>query len=314
MADKRATREALGETLIELAEEGRDDIVVLDADLAKATTTVKFAARFPDRFFDVGIAEQNLIGTAAGLAVGGMTPFASSFAVFATGRAYDQVRNSVCYADLNVKIAATHAGVTVGPDGGSHQMLEDIALMRVLPNMTVLVPADFTSARACVRMAADIPGPVYLRLGRPAVPVLYEEGFEFAPGRAYVLRAGTDVTLAACGVMVARALEAAETLAVEGISAEVIDVMSLKPLDTVTILGSVRKTGSVVACEEHSIIGGLGAAVASLLATEHPAPLEQVGVRDVFGTSGDPEGLMQHFGLTGPHIAEAARRAISRTS
>jgi transketolase len=311
MAD-RATREALGATLIELVDEGRDDIVVLDADLAKATTTVKFRAAHLERFFDMGIAEQNMIGTAAGLAAGGKTPFASSFAVFATGRVYDQIRNSVCYANLGVKIAATHAGVTVGPDGGSHQMVEDIALMRVLPNMKVIVPADLTSAKAALRIAADTPGPVYVRLGRPAVPILYADDFEFELGRAYVLREGTDVTLAACGVMVARALQAADLLAAEGVSAEVIDVMSLKPLDGATILTSARKTGAVVTCEEHSIIGGLGSAVATLLATELPTPVELVGVRDVFGTSGEAEELMSHFGLTGPHIADAARRAVER--
>jgi transketolase len=313
MAD-RATREALGATLIELVDEGRDDIVVLDADLAKATTTVKFKAAHPERFFDFGIAEQNMIGTAAGLAAGGKTPFASSFAVFATGRAYDQVRNSVCYANLGVKIAATHAGVTVGPDGGSHQMVEDIALMRVLPNMQVLVPSDFTAACAAVRIAANTPGPFYVRLGRPAVPMLYEAGFEFALGRAYILREGSDVTLAACGVMVARALQAAELLAAEGISAEVIDVMSLKPLDDATILASARKTGAVVTCEEHSIIGGLGSAVATALALEVPTPMELVGVRDVFGTSGEADELLAYFGLTGADIADAARRTIVRAS
>ncbi|HEY5516718.1 MAG TPA: transketolase C-terminal domain-containing protein [Coriobacteriia bacterium] len=312
MAD-RATREALGATLIELVAEGRDDIVVLDADLAKATTTVKFAAAFPERFFDFGIAEQNMIATAAGLAAGGKTPFASSFAVFATGRAYDQVRNSVCYPNLGVKIAATHAGVTVGPDGGSHQMLEDIALMRVLPNMQVLVPADFTAACAAVRIAASTPGPVYVRLGRPAVPALYDAGFDFEMGRAYVLREGTDVTLAACGIMVARALQAAETLSAEGISAEVVDVMCLKPLDDGTIVASALKTGAVVTCEEHSIIGGLGAAVATLLSQTAPMPVELVGVDDVFGTSGEAEELMVHFGLTASHIADAARRAVART-
>ena len=313
MAD-RATREALGATLIELVDEGRDDIVVLDADLAKATTTVKFKAAHPERFFDFGIAEQNMIGTAAGLAAGGKTPFASSFAVFATGRAYDQVRNSVCYPNLGVKIAATHAGVTVGPDGGSHQMVEDIALMRVLPNMQVLVPSDFTAACAAVRIAANTPGPFYVRLGRPAVPTLYEAAFEFALGRAYVLREGSDVTLAACGVMVARALQAAELLAAEGISAEVIDVMSLKPLDDATILASARKTGAVVTCEEHSIIGGLGSAVATALALEAPTPMELVGVRDVFGTSGEADELLAYFGLTGADIADAARRTIARAS
>jgi len=312
MAD-RATREALGATLIELVAEGRDDIVVLDADLAKATTTVKFAAAFPESFFDFGIAEQNMIATAAGLAAGGKTPFASSFAVFATGRAYDQVRNSVCYPNLGVKIAATHAGVTVGPDGGSHQMLEDIALMRVLPNMQVLVPADFTAACAAVRIAANTPGPVYVRLGRPAVPALYDADFDFEMGRAYVLREGADVTLAACGIMVARALQAAETLSAEGISAEVVDVMCLKPLDDGTIVASALKTGAVVTCEEHSIIGGLGAAVATLLSQTAPMPVELVGVDDVFGTSGEAEELMVHFGLTASHIADAARRAVART-
>jgi len=311
MAD-RATREALGATLIELVAEGRDDIVVLDADLAKATTTVKFAAAFPEKFFDFGIAEQNMIGTAAGLAAGGKTPFASSFAVFATGRAYDQVRNSVCYPNLGVKIAATHAGVTVGPDGGSHQMLEDIALMRVLPNMQILVPADFAAACASVRLAASTPGPVYVRLGRPAVPALYDADFDFEMGRAYVLREGTDVTLAACGIMVARALKAADLLAEEGVSAEVVDVMCLKPLDDGTILESVRKTGAAVTCEEHSVIGGLGSAVATLLAVEHPVPMELVGVRDVFGTSGEAEELMTHFGLTASAIADAARDAVAR--
>jgi transketolase len=298
MSDMRATREALGETLVELA--------------AEATTTVKFKAAYPGRFFDVGVAEQNLIGTAAGLAAGGKTAFASTFAVFATGRAYDQVRNSVCYGNLNVKIAATHAGVTVGPDGGSHQMLEDIALMRVLPNMRVLVPADFASAKSAIRVAASTPGPFYIRLGRPAVPLLYDEGDGFELGRARVLREGSDVTLAACGLMVSRALEAAETLAGEGLSAEVIDVSTIKPLDTGTLLASAGKTGAVVTCEEHSVIGGLGSAVAEALGENAPCPLERVGVRDVFGTSGEPEELMLHFGLTAGHVADAARRVAGR--
>jgi transketolase len=309
---KRATRDALGETLLELAAEGRDDIVVLDADLAKATTTVRFKAAYPDRFFDVGIAEQNLIGTAAGLAAGGKTPFASSFAVFATGRAYDQVRNSVCYADLNVKIAATHAGVTVGPDGGSHQMLEDIALMRVLPNMRVLVPADYVTAKGAIRAAASSPGPFYIRLGRPAVSVLYDDDFAFEIGKAYPLRHGTEVTLLACGHMVERALAAADMLEIEGVSASVIDVPTIKPLDNKTILGAALNTGAVVTCEEHSIIGGLGSAVAELLGENAPMPLERVGVRDVFGTSGEADELMEHFGLTAEAIVKAAKRASER--
>jgi len=313
MAD-RATREALGATLIELVAEGRDDIVSLDADLAKATTTVKFKAAYPDRFFDMGIAEANMMGTAAGLAAGGRTPFASSFAVFAAGRAYDQIRNSICYANLGVKIAATHAGVTVGPDGGSHQMVEDIALMRVLPNMQVLVPADFRSACAAIRIASEAPGPFYVRLGRPAVPAIYSDDATFELGRSNVLRAGTDVTLVACGGMVSRALAAADALAAEGFSAEVIDAMSLKPFDAATLVTSAAKTGAVVSCEEHSVIGGLGSAVAVALAENVPCPLELVGVKDVFGTSGEPEPLMVHFSLTADDIAAAARRAIARAS
>jgi transketolase len=312
VSDKRATREALGETLIELAAEGRDDIVVLDADLAKATTTVKFAAKYPERFFDVGIAEQNLIGTAAGLAVGGKTPFASTFAVFATGRAYDQIRNSVCYANLPVKIAATHAGVTVGPDGGSHQMLEDIALMRVLPNMTVLVPADYRSAKAAIRAAADSPGPVYIRLGRPAVPVLYDEDFVFEIGEAHVLREGSDVALLACGHMVEQALAAADALAAEGVAATVVDVPTIKPLDEETILTWACETKAIVTCEEHSVIGGLGSAVAELLGETVAVVMERIGVHDVFGTSGEAGELLEHFGLTAPHIAAAAKRVIAR--
>jgi transketolase len=312
MTDKKATREALGATLIELVAEGRDDIVVLDADLAKATTTVKFAAAYPDRFFDVGIAEQNLIGTAAGLAVGGKTPFASSFAVFATGRAYDQIRNSVCYANLPVKIAATHAGVTVGPDGGSHQMLEDIALMRALPNMTVLVPADVVSARAAIRSASVTPGPVYIRLGRPAVSVLYDDDFEFVIGRAVTLREGDDVTLLACGHMVEQALAAADLLAADGISAEVVDVATIKPLDADAVLASAKRTGAVVTCEEHSIIGGLGSAVAEVLGENAPTPMQRVGVRDTFGTSGEAPELMEYFHLVATDIAAAARGVIGR--
>jgi len=312
MSDKRATREAFGATLVELATEGRDDIVALDADLAMSTTTSKFAAAFPDRFFEMGIAEQNMIATAAGLAVGGKTPFTGSFAVFGTGRAYDQIRNSVCYADLSVKICPTHAGITVGPDGGTHQMLEDIALMRVLPNMRVMVPADFAAARAAIRIAADTPGPVYVRLGRAAVSAVYEDGSAFELGTARVLRSGGDITLVACGVMVERALAAAEDLAAEGVSAEVIDMFSVKPLDVDVLLDSARRTGAVVTCEEHSVIGGLGSAVAETLGEGAPVPMERVGVRDAFGTSGEPEELMERFGLTAPHIVAAARRVLQR--
>jgi transketolase len=313
MADK-ATREALGETLIELASEGRDDIVVLDADLAKATTTVKFAAAYPDRFFDAGIAEQSMIAMAAGLAAGGRTAFTGSFAVFATGRAYDQIRNSVCYGNLSVKVCPTHAGISVGPDGGTHQMVEDLALMRVLPNMRVIVPADYRAAKAAIRIASETPGPFYVRLGRVGLPAIYDAESKFELGSAYVLREGSDVTLAACGAMVSRALRAADLLAEEGVSAEVIDVMTIKPLDVATLLTSAGKTGAVVTCEEHSVIGGLGAAVAAFLVEYAPCPMERVGVRDVFGTSGDPEALMAHFGLTAEDIVGASKRVIARAS
>lgn len=311
MSEKRATREAYGATLIELANEGVP-VVAVDADLSGSTTTAKFGAAYPDRLINVGIAEQNMIGTAAGLAVEGKVAFTGSFAVFATGRAYDQIRNTVCYSNLDVKVAPTHSGITVGPDGGSHQMLEDIALMRVLPGMRVLVPADAVAARAAIRVAATTPGPFYIRLGRAAVPVIYDDDYAFELGRARVLRQGTHVTLAACGVMVEQALAAAGQLELEGINAEVIDVSTIKPLDTATLVASVLKTGAIVTCEEHSIIGGLGSAVAEALGEHAPVPLARVGVRDVFGTSGEPAELMAHFGLTGADIAEAARAVIGR--
>lgn len=311
MAEKTATRAAYGETLIELAREGRDDIVALDADLSGSTTTGKFAAEFPERFFNTGVAEQNMIGTAAGLALAGKTAFTGSFAVFATGRAYDQIRNTVCYGDLDVKVCPTHAGLTVGADGGSHQMLEDIALMRALPRMRVIVPADYHAAKAAIRLAAETPGPFFVRLGRAAVPQVYEPGFRLEIGRAYVLREGSDVTLAACGVMVARALEAADLLAKRGISAEVIDVATIKPLDADTLSASLTKTGHVVTCEEHTVMGGLGSAVAELVAESGAAKLVRVGVQDVFGTSGEAEELMEHYGLTTSDIAGAAEGVLA---
>ena len=302
----KATRAALGATLVELANEGID-VVAVDADLTGSTTTVKLGDAYPERLFNVGIAEANMIDVAAGLAVAGKIAFTGSFAVFATGRAYDQIRNTVCYSSLDVKLTPTHAGVTVGPDGGSHQMLEDLALMRVLPGMRVVVPADFNAAKSAIRLAAATPGPFYVRLGRVGCPQVHPDDFELELGRAYVLRQGTDVTLAACGVMVSEALAAADLLAAEGISAEVIDVASIKPIDAETLIASARKTGAVVTCEEHSIIGGLGSAVAELLSEKAPTPLARVGVRDVFGTSGEPAELMVHFGLTAADIASAAR-------
>lgn len=307
---KRATREAFGATLVELAREGVD-VVAVEADLSKSTTTAKFADAFPERFFNVGIAEQNMIGVAAGLAVTGRVAFTGSFAVFATGRAYDQVRNTVAYSNLDVKLAPTHSGITVGPDGGSHQMLEDLALMRVLPGMRVLVPADYAAAAAALRLAATTPGPFYVRLGRVGVPDIYDEGFELELGRAYVLREGGDVTLVTCGVMVAEALAAADLLAAAGIDAEVIDAASIKPLDAERIVASAKKTGAVVTCEEHSIIGGLGSAVAEVLCEHAPVPMRRVGVQDVFGTSGEPAELMAHFGLAAADIANAAQEVVA---
>ena len=305
---KKATRAAYGETLIELFEEGMP-VVAVDADLMGSTTIGKFAKHSEEtakRAYNVGIAEQNMVDVAAGLSLTGNIAFTGSFAVFGTGRAYDQIRNTVCYSDLNVKIAPTHAGISVGPDGGSHQMLEDLALMRVLPGMRVLVPADFNSAKGAIKLAAKTPGPVYIRMGRASVPAVYAQGCEPQIGKAYVLREGTDVTIIACGIEVNEALIAAEQLAENGISAEVIDAFCIKPLDADTILDSARKTGHVITAEEHSVIGGLGEAVASLLAQNHPIPMRTVGMRDTFGHSGEFSELMGAFGIDAASIVKEA--------
>ena len=306
-APSRATREAFGATLVELAEQGVN-VVAVDADLAGSTTTKKLGSYDPDRLVDVGIAEQNMIDVAAGLSLTGRIAFTSSFAVFGTGRCYDQIRNTVCYANLNVKVCPTHAGLSVGPDGGSHQMLEDIALMSALPNMRVLVPADYEAACAAIRLAAAEDGPVYVRMGRAKVPQVYEPGFAMALGGSRVLRAGSDVTLVACGVSVNEALKAADALAAGGVSAEVIDAYSIKPLDEDAVLASAAKTGAVVTCEEHGMYGGLGSIVASLLSRELPTPMEMVRVRDAFGTSGEFEELMKAYRCDADAIVEAARR------
>lgn len=313
-AVKKATRAAFGATLAELADAGMP-VVAVDADLTGSTTTGKFAAAKPeyaDRLFNCGIAEQNMIDVAAGLALTGKIAFTGSFAVFGTGRAYDQIRNTVCYSKLDVKIAPTHAGVSVGPDGGSHQMLEDVSLMRGLPGMRVLVPADYASARAALKLAAETPGPVYVRMGRANVPCVYDDDVELELGRAYVLREGADVTIVANGVEIREALLAADMLAEQGISAEVIDAFSVKPLDADTILASAKKTGRVVVAEEHSVIGGLGSAVAELLAAELPLPCEFVGVRDCFGKSGEFEELLAYFGLDAAAVVEAVKKAMAR--
>lgn len=306
-----ATRDAYGQALAELGATN-DKVVVLDADLSKSTKTNDFKKLFPERFFNIGIAEQNLMGTAAGFAATGKIPFASSFAVFAVGRAYDQIRNSIAYPRLNVKIAATHAGLTVGEDGGSHQMLEDIALMRAVPNMTVIVPADGVETRQAVLAAAAYDGPVYIRLGRPKVPVLFGEDYEFEIGKGVVLRDGSDVTLVATGIMVSKAVEAAEALATEGVTAAVVNISTIKPLDDAVLVAMAQKTGAVVTCEEHNIYGGLGSAVAEVLVENCPVPMARVGVEDSFGESGLPDQLLEKYGLTVENIVKKAKAVIAR--
>ena len=311
-AQKKATRAAYGATLAELAAEGVP-VVAVDADLTGSTTTKKLAdAGYAGRLFNCGIAEQNMIDVAAGLSLAGNIAFTGSFAVFGTGRAYDQIRNTVCYSNLDVKIAPTHAGISVGPDGGSHQMLEDVSLMRGLPNMRVLVPADYAAARAAIRLAAETPGPVYVRMGRASVPAVYADGVELELGRAYVLREGSDATIVACGVEVEQALKAAQMLAAEGVEVEVIDAFSVKPLDEDTVLASVGKTGRAVVAEEHSVYGGLGSAVAETLARSNPAPVEFVGMRDQFGKSGEFEELLDYFDLGSRAIVEAVKKVMAR--
>jgi transketolase len=307
----KATRAAYGETLVELVGEGLD-VVAVEADLSGSTTTAKLGEAYPDRLFNAGIAEANMTGVAAGFAREGRIAFTGSFAVFGTGRAWEQVRNTVCANDLNVKLAPTHAGVTVGPDGGSHQALEDIALMRVLPRMRVLVPADYHAAKSAIRCAAQTPGPFYIRLGRMNVEDVYDAPFDFVLGKAYVLREGGDVTLAACGIEVAEALRAADTLALEGIEAEVIDVSTIKPLDVDTLVMSVQKTGRIVTCEEHSVLGGMGSAISEVLSEQYPVPTRRIGVPDMFGTSGNPDKLIKHFHLDADSIAAAARELVEK--
>jgi len=311
MAEMIATRIAYGEGLKVLAETNKN-VVVLDADLSKSTKTASFKDVCPERFFNVGIAEQNLIGVSAGLAASGKIPFASSFAMFAAGRAYEIIRNSVAYPRLNVKIAATHAGLTVGEDGASHQMVEDLSLMRTIPGMVVLNPADAVEAKAAVLAAAEYQGPVYMRFGRMNVPVLFDESYKFEIGKGVLLAEGTDVTFVATGIMVAMALEAREILAKDGISARVVNIHTIKPLDNNIIVESAEKTGAIVTAEEHSIFGGLGSAVSEVIVSEKPVPVELIGVRDTFGESGTPNDLLQKYGLTAEKMVEAAKKAISK--
>ncbi len=301
-----ATREAYGKVLKnELVK--NLDVVVLDADLGNATKSITFKAVAPERYFDMGISEQDMMGTAAGLATCGKIPFASTFAIFAAGRAFEQVRNSIAYPKLNVKIAATHAGLTVGEDGGSHQAIEDLSLMRSLPNMTVICPADGKEAEEAIKAAAEYVGPVYLRLGRAAVEDIHDDSYQFRWGKGEVLREGTDVGIVATGIMVAKALEAAKILQQEGISARVLNIHTLKPLDRELIVETARKTGKIVTAEEHSVIGGLGSAVSEVLVQECPVKQAMVGVKDSFGESGKPAELLAKYGLTAEDIVRAAK-------
>jgi len=306
-----ATRDAYGQALKELGREYQD-VVVLDADLSKSTKTIDFAKAFPERFFDMGIAEQNMMAVAAGLAASNKVVFASTFAIFATGRAFEQIRNSVAYARLNVKICATHAGITVGEDGSSHQSIEDMALMRVIPYMKVIVPADGTSTARAVRAIYHEPGPCYLRLGRSQVPVIYGNDLNFELGKAIKLREGKDVGILACGIMVQESLEAATMLAEMGIEAAVLDVHTIKPLDREAILEVARRTGCLVTAEEHTVLGGLGGAVSELITSECPVPVVKVGIRDEFGQSGSPRELLEAYGLTAAEIARAAQISMSK--
>lgn len=304
-------RKQYGRALVELGKE-RSDIVVLDADLSSSTRTADFAAAFPERFFNCGIAEQNMMDTAAGLAASGKTVFASTFAVFGTGRCYDQIRQSIAYPNLNVKIVVSHAGITVGGDGASHQIVEDLALMRVLPNMTVVVPADAPETYKVVKAIANTKGPVYVRIGRADVPTITDEASPFELHRAPVLRDGKDVTLIGCGIMVSKCLEAAEELRKHGVDARVINLHTIKPIDEKTIVKAARETGGVVTAEEHSVMMGMGSAVAMVLVENFHVPMKRVGIPDVFGESGGSDELMCKYGLTADNIVEAAHDVLRR--
>lgn len=311
MAEKIATREAYGSALAEFGDK-YDKLVVLDADLAEATKTIKFKKKFPDRFFDCGIAEGNMVTVAAGLAAAGLIPFCSSFAMFAAGRAFEQVRNAIGYPHLNVKIGATHAGISVGEDGATHQCLEDFATMRSIPGMTVMQPADAVEARAMVEAAINYVGPCYMRFGRFAVPVLFDQDtYKFEWGKGRVLADGKDVTLVATGLMVEQALAARDLLAAENISARVVNIHTIKPLDEDLILKCAADTGCIVTAEEHNFIGGLGSAVCECVSGSHPVPVKRVGVEDQFGRSGKVPPLLEMYGLTANNIATKAKEAIA---
>jgi len=306
-----ATRDAYGKALVKLGREN-EDVVVLDADLSKSTKTYEFYKEFPNRFFNMGIAEQNLIGAACGFATAGKIPFASSFAMFATGRAFEIIRNSVCYPKLNVKVCATHAGLTVGEDGASHQSVEDIAIMRSIPNMTVLVPADGVEAEQMILEVARVYGPMYVRLGRSAVPTIFDENYKFEIGKGTVVREGNDATIIACGIMVNEAIIAAEELVKEGLNVRVINMSTIKPIDKELIIKAARETKAIVTAEEHNIIGGLGSAVSEVLSEECPTVVRKVGVKDTFGESGTPSELLKKYGLTSEEIIKNVKETIAK--
>lgn len=311
MAERVATRDAYGNALIKLGEQN-SNIVVLDADLSKSTKTAGFSKKFPERFFQMGIAEADMMATAGGFAASGKIPFASTFAIFATGRAYDQVRNTIAYPGLNVKIAATHAGITVGDDGGSHQSIEDIALMRGIPGMTILNPADAVEAEKLIFAAANYYGPVYIRLGREPMPMVFDENYQPEIGKAVRLREGKAATIIATGIMVEKALIAAEQLNQAGTTVRVINMHTIKPIDAAEIIKAAWETGAIVTAEEHSVIGGLASAVAEVVVKNHPVPMEFIGIQDRFGQSGSPAQLMEEYGLNAEHIVSAVNRAIDR--
>ena len=313
MADikKLATREGYGRALLTLGEK-HSDVVVLDADLAGATKTGVFAKAYPDRHFNCGIAEGNMMSVAAGLAAAGMTPFASSFAMFASGRAFEQIRNSIGYPALNVKIGASHGGMSVGEDGASHQCCEDFALMRSIPGMVVICPADGVEAEAATKAAYEYKGPVYLRMGRLAVPVFHEEGFTFTIGKGEIMREGTDVAIIANGLMVYEAIQAGEKLAEQGINARIINMSTIKPLDEELVLKCAKECGKIITCEEHSVIGGLGEAVCSFLSENYPTPVKRIGVDDQFGFSAPASEVLKAFGLCCDHIVDVVKEFVGK--
>ena len=301
--NKKATRQSYGEALLELGKEN-EKVVVFDADLSAATKTNLFAKEFPERFFDMGIAEQNMISTAAGISTTGKIPYASTFAVFAAGRAYDQIRNSVCYPKLNVKICATHAGITVGEDGATHQMIEDISLMRTLPNMTVISTSDDAQTKWAVKEISKINGPVYLRLSRVATPAIYDENQKFEIGKAVQIGEGTDATVFATGVTVSEAIKAQEALEEKGINIRVVDIHTIKPIDKETIIRCAKETKKLISIEDHNVIGGLGSAISEVLTDEYPVKLTRLGINDTFGKSGKADELMKYFGITWEEIVK----------